>query len=149
MSEYTCRRLTAADMPALTALHLRYKQAIGEEAPDAAALVRLRDAVAAERILFFGFERQGRLLGMCSVKLGFSTCCYDTSGVFEDFYILPEERHRGIARALAVYARRESGVRALTVGCAPADRAMYEAIGFRVSLGELLAWDASSRGNDR
>lgn len=86
---------------------------------------------------------------MCSVTLGFSTYCYDTSGVFEDFYILPEERHRGIARALAVYARRESGVRTLTVGCAPADRAMYEAIGFSVSLGELLAWDASSRGNDR
>ena len=27
-----------------------------------------------------------------------------------------------------------------TVGCAPCDRGMYEAIGFRVPLGTLLAW---------
>lgn len=140
MSEYTCRRLTVADMPALTALHLRYKQAIGEDAPDAAALSRLRDAVAAERILFFGCERRGKLLGICSVTLGFTTFCYDTSGVFEDFYILPEARHQGIARVLASFARQESGVKTLTVGCAPIDRSMYEAIGFCVPLGELLAW---------
>lgn len=140
MSEYTFRRLTVADMPALTALHLRYKQEIGEDAPDDAALARLRDAVAAERILFFGCEEQGRLLGVCSVTLGFTTYCYDTSGVFEDFYILPDARHQGIARALAAFARRESGVKTLTVGCTPIDRAMYEAIGFCVPLGDLLAW---------
>lgn len=141
MSGFTFRRLTVADMPALTALHLRYKQAIGENEPDEAALLRLQDAVAKERILFFGCEGQGRLLGICSVTLGFSTFCYDTSGVFEDFYILPEMRHQGIARSLAAFARQESGVKTLTVGCAPVDRAMYEAIGFRIPLGEMLAWD--------
>lgn len=140
MSAFTFRRLTVADMPALTALHLRYMQAICEDAPDEAALLRLQVAVEKERILFYGCEGQGKLLGICSVTLGFSTYCYDTSGVFEDFYILPEMRHQGIARSLAAFAWQESGAKTLTVGCAPIDRAMYEAIGFRIPLGEMLSW---------
>lgn len=141
MTERICRRLTAQDMPALTALHLRYKQEIGEEPPDADMLQRLAEAVAQGRILFYGCEEEGRLLGICSVTLGFSTFCYDTSGVFEDFYILPQARRQGIARALAAFARQDSGVKTLTVGCAPCDRDMYGAIGFRVKLGDMLAWE--------
>ena len=141
MTEYVCRRLTEQDMPALMELHLRYKQAIGEDAPDAASLKKLQMAVAEERILFFGCESQGELLGICSVTRGFSTFCYDACGTFEDFYILPEARHRGIARRLVAHARQASGVQSLTVGCAPCDRAMYEALGFRVKLGEMLAWE--------
>ena len=136
------RRLTTADLPQLVPLHLRYKQEIGEEAPDAAALERLARAMEEERILFFGCVQEGRLLGVCSVTRGFSTFCYDVCGTFEDFYVLPEARRQGLARGLADYAWRHSGVAALTVGCAPCDRGMYEAIGFRVKLGELLAWEA-------
>ena len=136
------RRLTEADMPALTGLHLRYKQEIGEDAPDEQALLRLRKAIVDGRILFFGCERQGELLAVCSVTRGFSTFCYDTCGAFEDFYILPQARHQGIARALAAFAWQESGVKTLTVGCAPCDRPMYETIGFRIGLGEMLAWEA-------
>ena len=141
MTGYACRRLTVDDMPVLTELHLRYKQEIGEDAPDAAALQRLCEAIRQERILFFGCEAQGRLLGICSVTRGFSTFCYGTSGVFEDFYIVPEHRHQGIAGKMAAFAYRESGVQTMTVGCAPCDRAMYEAIGFQVRLGEMLAWE--------
>lgn len=135
------RRLTEADFSALTALQLCYKQEIGEDMPDEAALLRLQGAISDGRILFFGCEAQGRLLGLCSVTRGFSTFHYDTCGVFEDFYILPEYRHQGIARALAALAWRESGVKSMTVGCADCDRAMYETIGFRVRLGNLLAWE--------
>lgn len=135
------RRLTEADFGALCDLHLRYKQEIGEEAPDEEALQRLKIAAAEERILFFGCEEQGRLLGICSVTRGFSTFCYGACGVFEDFYILPEYRRQGIARRLAAAARTGSGVKSMTVGCADCDRAMYEAIGFRVRLGNLLAWE--------
>lgn len=134
MTRRICRRLTTADLPQLTALHLRYKKEIGEALPDEQALRRLGQAIETERILFFGCEEQGRLTGICSVTRGFSTFCYDTCGAFEDFYILPEARHRGIAQ-------QESGVKTLTVGCAPCDRAMYEAVGFRMKLGELLAWE--------
>lgn len=136
-----CRRLTAADMPELSALHRRYKQEIGEEAPDGQAMEKLQAAINEERILFYGCEQRGQLVGICSVTCGFSTFSYDTCGSFEDFYILPESRHRGIARELAAFAWKESGVKSMTVGCAPCDRAMYEAIGFRVKLGEMLAWE--------
>ena len=63
------------------------------------------------------------------------------SGVFEDFYILPGYRHKGIARQLVLFARRESGVSSLTVCCADCDVPMYEALGFSVPLGNLLAFD--------
>ena len=142
MKEMCCRRLTTADLPQLIPLHLRYKQEIGEEAPSAAALERLARAVEEERILFFGCEADGSLAGICSVTRGFSTFCYDVCGTFEDFYILPGARRQGMARCLAEYAWQHSGVSSLTVGCAPCDRAMYEAIGFRLKLGEMLAWEA-------
>ena len=138
---WRCRRLDAADFDALLALHLRYKQEIGEDAPDADALKRLKQAVETERILFFGCEEDGRLIGLCSVTLGFSTFVYDVCGTFEDFYILPQARGRGIARALARFAWQESGAKTMTVGCADCDQGMYEHIGFRVKLGNLLAWD--------
>lgn len=95
------RLMTAADFPALSALHRAYKEAIGEAAPTEEALSRLRDAMDRGDILFFGCEAEGRLVR---------------------------------------FAREESGVSTLTVGCAPCDRGMYEAIGFRVPLGTLLAW---------
>ena len=61
--------------------------------------------------------------------------------MFEDFYILPQYRHQGIARKLVQFARTESGVQSLTVGCADCDKAMYQALGFSVLLGNLLAYD--------
>ena len=134
------RLTTAEDFPALSALHRAYKEAIGEAAPTQDELSRLRGAMDRGDILFFGCETEGSLAGICSVTRGFSTYDYRPSGVLEDFYIRPEFRHRGIARRLVCFAREKSGVSSLTVGCAPCDRGMYEAIGFRVPLGTLLAW---------
>lgn len=128
-------------MTQLTALHLRYKQEIGEALPDEQALRRLGQAIETERILVFGGEEQERLTGICSVIRGFSTFCYDTCGTFENFHILPEARHRGIARELAAFDRQESGVKTPAVGCAPCDRAMYETVALRKKLGELLVWE--------
>ncbi len=140
MTDMLVRRLSVEDLPQLTKLHVLYKQEIGEDAPSQVELQRLRDAMAAEKILFFGCERAGKLLGICSVTKTFSTFCYGDCGVFEDFYILPEARHQGLARALAAFAWEASGVSAMTVGCADCDRSMYEAIGFRLRLGQMLAW---------
>ena len=61
--------------------------------------------------------------------------------MFEDFYIRPEYRHQGIARALARFAFAESGVSSLTVGCADCDLPMYRSLGFTVPLGNLLAYE--------
>lgn len=65
---------------------------------------------------------------------------YGKSGVFEDFYIQPEYRHQGIAQKLVSYAYEQSGVSSLTVGCADCDVQMYQAIGFKISLGNMLAF---------
>ena len=126
----------------LKRLHLLYKAEIGEDPPSEEETDRLFRAIREEKILFYGCFAEGKLVGCCSVCVGFSTFNYLPGGVFEDFCILPEYRHRGIARALAETAFRESGVASLTVGCADCDADMYRAIGFRLRLGNLLAYDA-------
>lgn len=135
-------RLTRADFDALVPLHIAYKEAIGEAAPTDAELSDLTDAIASERILFFGCRIDGQLVGCCSVSITFSTFCYGPSGVFEDFYILPAYRHSGIARALVHFAFEHSGVRSMTVGCADCDLPMYSALGFLIPIGNLLAYEA-------
>lgn len=64
-----------------------------------------------------------------------------TTQRFEDFYIKPELRHKGIARKLVAFAYETSQVSSLTVGCADCDIPMYNAIGFRISLGNMFAFE--------
>ena len=136
------RRLTVSDMEALWTLQTAYKREIGEDEPTAQDRERLQNAIDGEKILFYGAFDGAVLIGCCSVTVGFSTFLYAPSGVFEDFYIRPDYRHRGAARALVRLAREDSGVSTLTVGCADCDAAMYKALGFSVPLGNLLAFDA-------
>ena len=134
------RKIEASQVEALWKLQLLYKAEIGEEAPDSAGKARLAEAIKDGRILFFGAFEEEKLVGCCSVTVGFSTFLYEPSGVFEDFYILPAYRHRGIARKLVDFAVGESGVSTLTVGCADCDLPLYQALGFRLALGNLLAF---------
>lgn len=130
----------------LAALHRAYKAEIGEDAPTQADMASLKAAVAAGRIRFFGCCENGTLAGCCSVSVTYSTFDYAASGVFEDFYILPEYRRLGIARALAAFAYEKSGVNSLTVGSAECDAEMYRAIGFSVPLGKMLAYAPGENG---
>ena len=125
----------------LCRLHAAYKLEIGEEVPTADDLASLGRAIDREDILFFGCVDGDRLVACCSVCPTYSTFNYARGGVFEDFYILPEYRRKGIARELVRFAYRESGVASLTVGCADCDVAMYEALGFRTCLGNMQAYD--------
>lgn len=136
------RRLTVSDMEALWALQTAYKREIGEDEPTAQDRERLQSAIEGEKILFYGAFDGASLIGCCSVTVGFSTFLYAPSGVFEDFYIRPAYRHKGIAKALVQFAREDSGVSTLTVGCADCDLDMYKALGFTIPLGNLLAFDA-------
>ena len=135
------RKIDVSRIEALWSLQKLYKAEIGEDEPDGAGKDRLEQAIKTGRILFFGAFDDKTLIGCCSVTIGFSTFNYLPSGVFEDFYILPAYRHRGIARQLVQFARRESGVFSLTVGCADCDLQMYESLGFSIRLGNLRAFD--------
>ena len=124
----------------LTKLQKAYKVEIGECMPTNAELESLRNAIENEQIHFYGCICDNSLIACCSICFMYSTFNYGKSGVFEDFYIQPEYRHKGIARKLVAYAYEQSGVGSLTVGCADCDLQMYKAIGFEIPLGNMLAF---------
>ena len=134
-------RISAPQTDDLWEIHLAYKAEIGEDPPGSADRERLKAAIEDDRIRFYGAWDGDTLAGCCSVTIGFSTFNYAESGMFEDFYIRPAYRHKGIARELVRLARSESGIRSLTVGCADCDVGMYQSLGFSVRLGNLLAYD--------
>ena len=119
-----------------------FKREIGEDALTEEKQKILQQAVKDGKITFFVARRGYRMVGMCSVARCFSTfTCADT-GIFEDFYIEPVFRKKGIARMLANAAQtwcREKGISSLTVSCAPCDAEMYRALGFDTVLGTTVA----------
>ena len=119
-----------------------FKKEIGEEALTEEQQKQLQQAVKEGRITFFVARRGYRAVGMCSVARYYSTfSCADT-GVYEDFYIEPVFRGRGIARKLVKAAQTwcgENGISSLTVCCAPCDEKMYQALGFDIELGTTFA----------
>ena len=124
----------------LKSLQKDYKVAIGEDVPSETELESLRKAIEQGHIHFYGCICDESLVACCSICFTYSTFNYDKSGVFEDFYIKPEYRHKGIARKLVSYAFEKSEVSSLTVGCADCDIEMYQAIGFQIPLGNMLAY---------
>ena len=133
-------KIESSQIDRLWELQKAYKAEIEEDAPVERDKVKLLSAIEKGQIVFYGAWDDTVLIGCCSIAIGFSTFDYAPSGVFEDFYIRPSYRHKGIARELVRFAYRESGVGTLTVGCADCDTDMYKSLGFDVSLGNLLAF---------
>ena len=133
-------RVSISQIDQLWKLQKAYKAEIEENDPSEQDRNQLISAIEKGQIVFFGAFDGASLIGCCSVTVGFSTFDYAPIGVFEDFYIRPEYRHKGIARELVQYAYRESGVSSMTVGCAGCDVEIYESLGFRIPLGNLLAF---------
>ena len=129
----------------LKSLQKDYKVAIGEDVPSETELESLRKAMKQGHIHFYGCICDESLVACCSICVTYSTFNYDKSGVFEDFYIKPEYRHKGIARKLVSYAFEQSEVSSLIVGCADCDIEMYQAIGFQIPLGNMLAYGGELR----
>ncbi len=122
-------------------LQKAYKAEIGECLPTNDELKRLRNAIENKQIHFYGCICDNTLIACCSICITYSTFNYNKAGVFEDFYIKPDYRHKGIARKLVSYAFEQSGVSSLTVGCADCDVQMYRALGFKIPLGNMLSFD--------
>ena len=119
-----------------------FKKDIGEDPLTKEKQQQLRQAVKAGWITFFLAKRGYRAVGMCSVAKYFSTFACTDTGVFEDFYIEPAFRRKGIARMLAQVAQKrskENGLASLSVTCAPCDEGMYQALGFDLGLGTTFA----------
>lgn len=133
-------RISMEQFEKLIKLQIAYKAEIGECPPTRAELESLRKAIQDGQIQFYGCLCDHALVACCSISATYSTFNYGKSGVFEDFYIQPDYRHQGIARKLVSYAYEQSGVSSLTVGCADCDVQMYQAIGFNISLGNMLAF---------
>ena len=111
---------------------------IGESPATEEKQEQLAQAIRDGKITFFVAKRGYRTVGMCSVAKCFSTFACTDTGVFDDFYIEPVFRKKGIARKLAQAAQdwcKENGLASLTVTCAPCDVGMYQALGFDFRLG--------------
>ena len=89
------KRIDVSQIDSLWELQRQYKAKSGEDAPGYAARERLVRAIREENILFCGAWEGDSLVGCCSVTVGFSTFDYLPSGVFEDFFIRPDFRHKG------------------------------------------------------
>lgn len=115
---------------------------IGEQTLPEEQQEQLQQAIQDGKITFFVAKRGYRAVGMCSVAKCFSTfSCADT-GVFDDFYIEPVFRRKGIARKLAEAAQawcKKNSLASLTVTCAPCDEQMYQSLGFDMQLGTTFA----------
>ncbi len=119
-----------------------YLREIGEQPLTEEQQEQLFQAIQESRITFFLAKSVKQTVGVCSVARHFSTFACTDTGVFEDFYVEPAFRKRGIARALAQAAQnwsREQGLSSLTVCCAPCDEQMYQSLGFDMTLGKTFA----------
>lgn len=119
---------------------------IGEPPLTEEKQARLAEAIREGQIAFFVAKRGYRAVGMCSVAKCFSTFACSGAGVFDDFYIEPAFRKKGIARKLAQAAQKlcgKNGMASLTVCCAPCDEEMYRSLGFAVRLGTTFAYPGS------
>ncbi len=120
-----------------------YKRAIGEEPLNREDIESLFRAVRDEHIQFFTAMEGETLAGMCSLCRTFSTFHCAFGGIFEDFYVEPAFRGKGVARKLVsavINECKRTGITSLWVGCADADVQMYKSLGFEIPLGNLLAW---------
>lgn len=136
-------RLDNNDVNKLRKLLDEYKKSIGEEQLTDEAFNRLKEAVKEDKITFYVAKDKENIIAMCSITIGFSTFNCSPKGIFEDFYIEPSYRGKGIASKLTqfVFSEMESqGVKSVWVGCSDIDVDMYKHLGFEIELGNLLAW---------
>lgn len=134
----TVEMLTDSEDWQLRKLENGYLSEIGEDLHTEEQQEALSHAIANDKIAFFLAKRGCRSVGMCSVVTAFSTFACADVGTFEDFYVEPAFRKQGVARKLVNCAQqwcKEHGVSSLSITCAPCDEEMYQALGFRVHLG--------------
>lgn len=127
----------------LKALENGFLTEIGEGSATEEKQELLGRAIRDGKITFFVAKCGCRAVGMCSVAKCFSTFACTDTGVFDDFYVEPAFRRKGIARMLARAAQKwssDNALASLTVTCSPCDEGMYQALGFDAALGKTFAY---------
>ena len=140
---FTVEILSDAEDWQLLKLENGFLNEIGEEVLTEEKQKQLQQAIRDGKLTFFIAKRGYRAVGMCSVARCFSTFACTDNGVFEDFFIEPAFRGKGIAGQLACAAQdwcRENGIASLTVCCAPCDEEMYKHLGFDMTLGTTFSY---------
>ena len=130
------------DEPQLIELENAYRKDIGEDILTEEQQRKLKRAVRDGHITFFVAEQDSIIVGICSISRCYSTFSCSDTAVFEDFYVRPDNRRKGIARLLADKAQRwcrKQGMTSITVCSAPCDEEMYRVLGFDVILGRTMA----------
>ena len=127
----------------LKKLENSFLKEIGEAPSTEEKQEQLAQAIRDGKITFFVAKRGYRAVGMCSISRCFSTFACTDVGMFDDFYIEPAFRKKGVARKLAQAAQewsKENALASLIVTCAPCDEGMYQALGFDAHLGRTFAY---------
>ncbi len=125
----------------LKKLQSKYKLEIGKEKPTDFDFAKLGEAIKEDIIHFYGCMDGERLVGLASVSYVFSTYKYEKIGILEDFYILEDYRHKGLARKLIDFIYKESGLNNISVTCADCDIKMYNSLGLDIRLGTMFVRD--------
>lgn len=138
------RILNADEFDKIIPLIQDYKKSIHEEALKRNQIYALKEAIIDKRIVFYVVTTSENMVGMCSISTAFSTFRSEYMGIFEDFYITPKYRKKGLAKKLVNYVFDEMKVKNINsvwVGCADMDIEMYKHLGFDIELGNLLTWN--------
>lgn len=139
-------RLALKDVEKLKPLLNDYKKAIHEEELTECQFTNLNNALENEKIIFYIAKVDDEIVAMCSITTAFSTYKCEDMGIFEDFFIKPSYRGKGIASKLVQFVTTEMkkmNVTSVWVGCADVHVELYKHLGFNIPLGNLLTWNDS------
>ncbi len=120
-----------------------YKKSINEDVLKDIQFLDLKKAIIDNRITFYVAMKDETIVGMCSISTVFSTYKCEYIGIFEDFYIMPEYRKKGLAKSLTKFVfndMKTKNINSVWVGCSNVDIEMYMHLGFDIKLGNLLTW---------
>ena len=139
-------RLSLKDFEKIKPLLNDYKSSIKEDQLTAEQFRELKNAIKNEKITFYNAVIKDEIVAMCSISTAFSTYNCQALGIFEDFYIKPSYRGKGLAAKLTDFVfgdMKKRNIETVWVGCADVDVNMYKHLGFNLVLGNLLAWCSS------